>query len=329
MDHPPPPPPPPPPQRDDPIITQFKPHPNQWELTDDNSKRINPQTGETILHNYCQYINSTPIEVYRYLIETEGCDINAQDKSKSTPLHRAFEYLHPTDGGDVAVLKYLLTQCNIEVDIRDKDGYTLLHTACDNINTLPLDIFKVLIETHGFDVNAQAIDKDTPLHHAFYYFDPNDSDITVLTYLLSQKNINVNMKGKRGNTLLHIACKYIKYFPLEVFKLLIETHGFDVNEYDNNNDTPLHFIHLNSDDADVNVLAYLINHKNVNVHTKNRNGHTLLHLACCNGSHSMCHVGVKAKLDGILCQAIELIAERYVEQVLDGVITPSHFVIYP
>jgi len=124
-----------------------------------------------------------------------------------------------------------------------------------------------------------------------------------------------------------ISCRnFAKKKMVDLFFIFLRFH--DVNECDNNNDTPLHFIHLNIDDADVNVLAYLINHKNVNVHTKNRNGHTLLHLACCNGSHSMCHVGVKAKLDGILCQAIELIAERYVEQVLDGVITPSHFVIY-
>jgi len=50
---------PPPPQDDDPIITQFKPQYGQWELTDDNSKRIDLTTGETILLNYCKKINST------------------------------------------------------------------------------------------------------------------------------------------------------------------------------------------------------------------------------------------------------------------------------
>jgi len=64
--------PPPPPQHDDPIITQFKPVNGQRELTDDNVKHIHPKTGETILHNYCRHINTTPIEVWRYLIEVKG-----------------------------------------------------------------------------------------------------------------------------------------------------------------------------------------------------------------------------------------------------------------
>jgi hypothetical protein len=52
---------PPPPQDDDPIITQFKPYYDQWELTDNNINRIGPETGHTILHNYCCYINTTPL----------------------------------------------------------------------------------------------------------------------------------------------------------------------------------------------------------------------------------------------------------------------------
>jgi hypothetical protein len=77
------PPPPPPPQSDNPIITQFKPRGGQWELNDDNIKRIEPQTGQTILHNYCKYINTTPIEVYRFLIGTKGCSISIQNNDEN------------------------------------------------------------------------------------------------------------------------------------------------------------------------------------------------------------------------------------------------------
>jgi ankyrin repeat protein len=65
----------------------------------------------------------------------------------------------------------------------------------------------VLIEKHGGDVNEQDNDKNTPLHNALGCFDPNDGgDITVLTYLLSQKGINLNIKGEKGCNLLHSAC---------------------------------------------------------------------------------------------------------------------------
>jgi hypothetical protein len=54
----------PPPYGDDPIITQFRPVEDQWDLNDDNITRIDPGTGQTILHNYCKYMDSTPLEVF-------------------------------------------------------------------------------------------------------------------------------------------------------------------------------------------------------------------------------------------------------------------------
>ena len=42
---------------DDPIITQFRPVTGQLKLNEANIKRIDPKSGETILHNHCKYIN--------------------------------------------------------------------------------------------------------------------------------------------------------------------------------------------------------------------------------------------------------------------------------
>jgi ankyrin repeat protein len=47
-----------------------------------------------------------------------------------------------------------------------KYGDTLLHLACEHRNTLPVELFKVLIERHGANVNAQAKHKDTPIRFA-------------------------------------------------------------------------------------------------------------------------------------------------------------------
>jgi ankyrin repeat protein len=133
---------PPPPQHDNPIITQFRPAEDQWELIEDNIKRIDPETGCTILHNYCEYINDTPLAVYQYLIETKGCDINALNKDKDTPLHDAFRYFNPDDGGDITVLMYLLSQKGVNGDTKAQYGYTILHIACQHINILPIEIFR-------------------------------------------------------------------------------------------------------------------------------------------------------------------------------------------
>jgi ankyrin repeat protein len=171
---------PPPPQDDDPIITQFKPVYDQRQLNDQNIKHIDPNYGHTILHNYFRCINTTPLAVLRYLIEVKGCDINAQDKDNDTPLHHAFHLFDPNRGGDVKILHYLLSNKSINANIKGEYGYTLLHKACDNINTLPLDLFKLLIETHGADVNLQDNYNDTPVHIAFRNFNPADGgDIAV------------------------------------------------------------------------------------------------------------------------------------------------------
>jgi len=277
--------PPQPPQSDDPIITQFKPQHDQWELTDENINRTEPKTGRTILHNYCKFINTTPIEVYRYLIETKGCDINVKDKNKDIPLHHAFYHFSPTNAGaDITVLTYLLNQKGINANTKGLYCYTLLHVACKRINFFPLEIFKVLIETHGADVNAQDEFNDTPIHHALRDFNPNNGgDIAVLHCLLTQKNINVTIKNKTCYTILHTACKNINRLPLEIFKVLIETMGCDVNVQDNNKHTPNH-VALDYFDpnygGDITVLNYLLNQEDVNVNIKGKDGYTLLHQAC-------------------------------------------------
>jgi len=278
-------PPPPPLQGDDPIITQFKPVEGQWELNDENITRIDSKTGSTILHNYCRYINITPIEVYRYLIETLGADVNAQDKDNNTPIHRALLCFNPNDG-DITVLHYLLSQEGIDGNIKGQWSHTLLHTACININALPFDIFKVLIEKHGCDVNAQDKDKNTPLHHALGCFDSNKGgDITVLTYLLNQKGVNGNMKGYNGNTILHKACVNINSLPLDIFKLLIEIQGCDVKVRNTFIDTPIDYAlyYFNPNNGgDISVLQYLFSQKDVHLNIKGQNHRTLLHKACEN-----------------------------------------------
>jgi ankyrin repeat protein len=219
-------------------------------------------------------------------------------------------------------LTYLLTQKNINLNIKSNFGYTILHTACKHINKLPLEIFKVLIETHGFDVNIQNNFKSTPVHYALCHFDPNDGgNITVLTYLLSQNDINGNIKNENGYTLLHNACEKINILPLEIFKVLIETHGADINAQDNDKTTPIHSAldqFKPNDGGDINVLAYLINQKNLNVNIKNRGGYTLLHYACIiNPSRSWHSLELKAECNTIFCQIVEFIAKRCVQEVFD------------
>jgi ankyrin repeat protein len=198
----------PPPRDDDPIITQFQPANGQWELTDEKLKFISPWSGGTILHNYCIYINTTPLEVFRYLIETNGLDINAQDNSTVTPIQNALEEFNPNIGGDIAVLTYLLSREDIDAKTPVL-GLNLIQWACYNPNTLPINIFKLLVEKLGCDVNVQDDFDETPAHNLLNKLNPSrgDSYILSLSYLLDQQqNHYLSVQDRYGQTSLHLAC---------------------------------------------------------------------------------------------------------------------------
>jgi ankyrin repeat protein len=205
------------------------------------------------------------------------------DKYNNTPIHLALDSFN-RDDGDLNVLTYLLQQ-GVKLNIKAHHGHTLLHQACIGINKLPLGIFKYLIETKGADVNVQNINNDTPLHLALRDFQPadNDDNITVLTYLLNQTDVNVNINGQYGCTVLHEACDNIKNLPLDVFKLLIETKNANINAQDEFNNTPLHHAirFLRQDDCfETTILTYLFGQNGLNINIKGENSRNLLHMVC-------------------------------------------------
>jgi len=224
---------------DDPIITQFRPVEGQLELSETNIKHIDRARG-AILNNYCQHINTTPLPIFRYLIETKGCNINTQDKNNNTPIHDAFRQFDPNEG-NINTLMYLLNQEGIDVNLKGENGDTILHYCCCRINHLPLDTFKYLIETKDGNINIQHSNDDTPLHDALECFNLDEGgDINTLIYLLSQKYISTYLKGYNGRTLLNKAFCHINHLPLDTFKYLIETKGVNVNDCDKEGNTPLH-----------------------------------------------------------------------------------------
>jgi len=123
--------------------------------------------------------------------------------SLTSPGDEMFEMLQNL----VNAILNLFNQMNVDVNTKGKGRDTILHYACDNINKLPIEIFNLLIETHGCDVNALDNDKRIPIHRALDQVNPrNGGDINVLAYLINQKNIDVNIKDRKGFNSLHLAC---------------------------------------------------------------------------------------------------------------------------
>jgi ankyrin repeat protein len=265
---------------DDPIITQFRPVIGQLELNEANIKHIDPDSGETILHNYCKYIDSTPLPVFRYLIETKGCDITIQSKYLHTPIHVAFYCFNSNEGGDINTLMYLLNLKGINVNMRDYNNYTILHSACQNINHLPIVIIKYLLEIKGCSINIQDKYLDTPIHDAFLYFNPNEGgDNNTLMYLLNLEDVDVNKKGQYGHTILHLACRRINRLPLDIINYLIETKGSKIDCIDYQGNTPFHLLmtYLSTKlDSNVSQIAEYLIQKGIPINHKNSSHLTVL-----------------------------------------------------
>jgi ankyrin repeat protein len=276
-----------PPQDDHPIITQFKPAQAQWELNDKSMERSTAHPYSTILHNYCEHINSTPPLVFRYLIETKGFKIFTKNSYGYTPLHIAFVEFKPANSHNDncrTSLTYLLSLEGIDFNQKDKNECTLLHRACRNIHSIPLNIFEYLIETKGSDMDSIDDQKNTPLHYAFRQFAIGD-DVNILRYLTTRKDVNVNIKNRDHQTSLHFACQNINTLPLLVFKYLIEEMGMSINVKDGDGNTPLHdalYCFKPSSGGDITVLSYLLHQNGINVNHKDYCGFTLLHRACIN-----------------------------------------------
>jgi ankyrin repeat protein len=240
---------------------------------------IKDQYGCTALHHVCREINIFSIDTIKYLVEIKGADINSRDGSHNTPLYYAMSCLDPNNGGDVNILTYLLNREGIDTNSKCYSGDTLLHQACININSLPLGIFKRLIEANGCGVNVENDNHATPLHFALLSF---HGDINTLQYLLNhdQSGINTHLEDQSGGTLLHSACSNISSLPIDVFKYLIETKGFDINAPNKYGNTPIHlaFTFFNPEQGgDTSTLMYLLNQEGIDVNTKGFIGRSLLH----------------------------------------------------
>ena len=87
-----------------------------------------PATGETTLHNYCKYINSTPIEVFKYLIGVRASifTLRMNPIKPHFLLHLMINF-RPNGGNIGDTLIYLLNQNGVNVHTQGQYGSTSLH----------------------------------------------------------------------------------------------------------------------------------------------------------------------------------------------------------
>jgi ankyrin repeat protein len=110
------------------------------------------------------------------------------DQYGNTPLFLAAHY------GQLDLFTFILSFDEVDPTYVSPHGYTILHNAAFSSNEDGMTILRIVMEMNIFDINIQAKDGCTPLHHAMYR-----PTIPKIRYLL-QHGADLFIKTEDGNT---------------------------------------------------------------------------------------------------------------------------------
>ncbi|ORX42663.1 ankyrin [Piromyces finnis] len=183
------------------------------------------------------------INLVKYLIEDIGLDINIQNKDGCTPLHYACEQ------GNENIVKYLIEK-GADTSIKNNNGRISLHCTC-KAKRESVNIVKYLIEKRGLNINIKDNYRFTPIHYACYKGNEN-----IVKYLI-KNGVDPKIKNEDGRISLHFACGAEKE-NVNLVKYLIEDIGLDINTQNKDGCTPLHYA---CEQGNENIVKYLIENK--------------------------------------------------------------------
>jgi len=205
--------------------------------------------------------------VVRMLLAQDDVDVDLKDNNGRTPLSWATENRHE------AVVRLLLEQDDVDVNSKDINGRTPLLWAAENGHEA---VVRLLLTQDDVDVNSKDINHWTALSLAV-----QNKHEMVVRLLLAQDNVDANSQDMNGQTLLSWASDNGHE---AVVRLLLARGDVDANSRDSNSWTPLLWAVENKHEA---VVRLLLMQDNVDVNSKASNGQTPLSLAVDNGHEAV------------------------------------------
>lgn len=172
-------------------------------------------------------VNYDHLILVKYFIRV-GCNINSRDYINQTALHRAC--IRANKNKNSKILKYLLNQYSIEINIRDIYGNLPIHYLTEN-----LDLFLYYFNLKQSFTTLNSINKcKQPL--LFSLKMPNKTFCEKFKYLL-QHELNINFFDENFDTFILPACSCvsIKSCPLFQYFSKLKFLNFILrpNVYDN------------------------------------------------------------------------------------------------
>ncbi len=201
-------------------------------------------------------------------------NLNAENGLLRTPLQDVSrgEYESQDDGVRVA---QLLLERGADVNAQDINRETPLHFASSSGR---IEIARVLLD-HGAIAIAEASEGETPLH-AISRGKYDSQDGIRLAQLLMERGVDANKPDKDHDTPLHYACYSGK---LDIARELLD-HGATATAENGQGETPLHVISRGEYEPQDGVrLARLLLEHGADVNAPDTDNDTPLHYACSNG----------------------------------------------
>ncbi|UJR29788.1 hypothetical protein I4U23_017334 [Adineta vaga] len=254
-------------------------------------KLFNLQINENIHEEFVKASANNNLKRIKQLVKYSNVDINCIFAGH-TPLQAAAQ------NGHIEIVRFLL-QCQVNLEIEDKDGDRAIHHA--TFGNQP-DILDLLIKT-GVDLNSrnkrrqtalhigvckgylnickilllngvhhgiQDCQGDTPLHDAI----TNKHD--ELIHLLLEYNVDISIRNKHGFNSIHHSALCGNLTAMEFILSKIQNRQWLVNERKDDGFTALHLATLN---GHFNIVELLLNKGNASINEQNLNLQTALHLA--------------------------------------------------
>ena len=187
-------------------------------------------------------------DLLKLLLVQPNIDINIKNDLGRTPLMAYCKNNH-----NIEILKLFLSRDDLEYNIQDDDGNTAFIYAC--LEQLRyIDFIKVLLDTGKIDLNIVNHDGNAALYYTVTYGYINDYDVVKL--LLTQPNIDVS------NSIYMY--EFIRENNIELLKLFIANSAFgNINEMEMEELPILNYIIYN--EKRIEIFKYLVSLPSINV----------------------------------------------------------------
>ena len=206
------------------------------------------------------------LNLCKVLIDKHKFDFQITDNYGWTALHRSVE------NGSYELFKYF-ADMGTDIHLKTNDGRNCLHIAALKGN---LNICKILIDKHKFDVNMTIYnDRFTALHYA-----AQSGSSELVTYFANM-GTDIHLKTNDGSNCLHFAA--LKGH-LNLCKVLIDKHKFDLHVTDNGGYTAFH---CSAQSGNYELVAYFAD-MGIDIHHKTNDGFNCLHIAASGGHLNLC-----------------------------------------